>query len=672
MKKFAPLALVAVFLLASCAQVITSVFDATLVVRVARPARTLVDFPAADHYTATLTREGAKAQVADLNGTGPTPIVISTGNWTVVVAAFDPTGTQVGEGSATIVATPGENSVTVTVSPSRKGFGDFDITLNYSEQAQTVGFSLRPWPTSATSPVVSVSPLEEAPEAFLPLTDSNAFLTDAMYELNISGKHAEFTGTLKSGDYLLQITTTASGVTASYSEVLRVYDGGQITHALTRPSVMVHFDSNGATGTMADQPMPFGYSSQLNKSTFSFPGKAFVGWTKDSAGITPLILDEANYLMQSATTVTLYAKWLNQYEVVFDANGGSGALSPVTLTVGSSGSLTSYSSATMPPPTSLALFRGWTRDRNENGTSTLYSDGANFQMPSDATANVTLYAQWTYRYQVLFHANGGTGTMSPLVVAVGYTVNLPTMSALTGPSGRAVFGGWNTAANASGTSYANGASFQMPAGATGDVILYAKWSSVPVYALNVSSSNTAYGTVSVQEGAGPFTAGTTIHLTATPLANYAFVNWAGDISGVAGARSAVTTLTMPAAAVTITANFSVPSTGALSSTDRRSKGRGADYYADIYSFTISTAQTVTISMVAPNKDSFLFLYKDTWGGNPISYNDDSGGTLDSMIGPISLVPGTYFVDATSYQMYDAFSYTLTASSTSGAIALTQY
>gem|GEM_PF-5290619 len=513
-------------------------------------------------------------------------------------------------------------------------------------------------------------------------------MTGATYHFDGGNKQAEFKGTLKSGDYLLQITTTtgstaeygqsksttagSSGI-ASYSEILRVYDGGQIVQTLTRPSVMVHFDSNGGTGTMADQPMPFGYSSQLNKSTFSFPGKAFVGWTKDSAGTMPLILDGADYLIQSATAVTLYAKWLNQYEVVFDANGGSGALSPVTLTVGSSGSLTSYSSATMPPPTSLALFRGWTRDRNENGTSTLYSDGAKFQMPSDATANVTLYAQWTYRSpQVLFHANGGTGTMSPLVVAVGYTVNLPTMSALTGPSGRAVFGGWNTRAEGSGTSYANGASFQMPAGATGDVILYAKWSSVPVYALNVSSSNTTYGTVSVQEGAGPFTAGTLIHLTATPLANYAFVNWAGDISGVAGARSAVTTLTMPAAAVTITANFGVPSTGTLHYLHRRSwGGRGGDYYADAYSFTISTAQTVTISMVAPNENSFLFLYKDTYGGKLMAYNDDSGGTLDSMIGPISLVPGTYFVDATTYNVYTAFSYTLTAISTSGAIALTQ-
>jgi hypothetical protein len=219
--------------------------------------------------------------------------------------------------------------------------------------------------------------------------------------------------------------------------------------------------------------------------------------------------------------------------------------------------------------------------------------------------------------------------------------------------------------------YADGAIFQMPTIANWDGVLHAQWTSVPVYALNVSSSNPSYGTVSVTEGTGPFAAGTTIHLTATPLANYAFVNWEG-YSGVAGARSAVTTLTMPSAAVTITANFSVPSTGALSSTDRRSYGRGANFYADIYSFTISTAQTVTISMVAPNQDSYLFLYKDTWGGTLKAYNDDSGGTLDSMIGPISLVPGTYFVDATSYQPNTPFSYTLTASSTSGAIALTQY
>jgi len=120
MKKFVLLAVAALFLFASCAQVITSVFDATLVLTVARPSRTLLSqLPAVHHYSATLTREGASAKpVTTLNSTGSTSIVVSTGTWTVVVAAFDSEKetNQIGVGTATIVVTTGENAVTVTVS----------------------------------------------------------------------------------------------------------------------------------------------------------------------------------------------------------------------------------------------------------------------------------------------------------------------------------------------------------------------------------------------------------------------------------------------------------------------------------------------------------------------------------------------------------------------------
>jgi len=70
---------------------------------------------------------------------------------------------------------------------------------------------------------------------------------------------------------------------------------------------------------------------------------------------------------------------------------------------------------------------------------------------------------------VIYNANGGTGTMAPQSnnVPASLTPNAFTRSGYT-------FAGWNTAANGSGTSYANGATYSF----TADVTLYAQWTVV--------------------------------------------------------------------------------------------------------------------------------------------------------------------------------------------------
>ena len=72
-------------------------------------------------------------------------------------------------------------------------------------------------------------------------------------------------------------------------------------------------------------------------------------------------------------------------------------------------------------------------------------------------------------YIVTFNANGGSGSMAnegPYSSPTALTTNSYTYT------GHA-FTGWNTAANGSGTAYANGASFPFSANAT----LYAQWRS---------------------------------------------------------------------------------------------------------------------------------------------------------------------------------------------------
>ncbi|MEI8095631.1 MAG: InlB B-repeat-containing protein [Spirochaetales bacterium] len=458
--------------------------------------------------------------------------------------------------------------------------------------------------------------------------------------------------------------------------------GDVVLYAKWTYRYLVNFGANTGTGNLTALAVAVGATTTLPSlgSNMSGPlgAPAFGGWNTAANGSGTAIADAGNYTLASNATgdVILYAQWLNQYRVLFDPNGGSGDLTPLPLVVGTSGTLPSSSGLAPPSTAPYSLFASW--NTQANGSGTTYSNAATFTMPANSTGDFTLHARWTYRYQVVFDANTGSGSLSPLVLAQGSTTTLPSLgSNMTGPSGATVFTGWNTQADGSGTAYSNAGSFTMASNATADVPLYAQWVAVPVYALNVISTNLSYGTVSVQEAGTEFPAGTVIHLTATPASTYAFVDWQGDSAYVAGTRSAVTTLTMPSSPVSLRATFGVPATGQITLTDNMSKGRTGSY-ADVYSFTISAAQTVTISMVAPGSDSYLFLYKDSWGGTIVAANDDSGGTYDSMItmtlaapNPLVSSTDTYYVEATTFSPGATFGYALSASSyLTGAIVLT--
>jgi hypothetical protein len=70
------------------------------------------------------------------------------------------------------------------------------------------------------------------------------------------------------------------------------------------------------------------------------------------------------------------------------------------------------------------------------------------------------------------------------------------------------------------------------------------------YKLSVTASPTADGTVS---GAGTFSEGSSVTVTATPNGSHAFVNWTQNTKVVS--TSASYTFTMPSASTTLTAHF---------------------------------------------------------------------------------------------------------------------
>lgn len=140
---------------------------------------------------------------------------------------------------------------------------------------------------------------------------------------------------------------------------------------------------------------------------------------------------------------------LNSFAITYDAQGGSS----VAAGLYTAGSTVTLAAA---PTRAGYEFLGWAT------TSVGTPLGANYAPPG--TGAITLYAQWAP--VVTFDANGGTGS-NAIQSATGNTplqANTFTRSGFT-------FAGWNTAADGSGTSYANGASFPF----TADTTLYAQW-----------------------------------------------------------------------------------------------------------------------------------------------------------------------------------------------------
>jgi uncharacterized repeat protein (TIGR02543 family) len=159
----------------------------------------------------------------------------------------------------------------------------------------------------------------------------------------------------------------------------------------------------------------------------------------------------------NGSSVTATATNSPSYTVAFNANGGSGLMAAQTTNAPTALTSDAFSRTGY-------TFAGW--NTAANGTGTAYANGATYNF----NTGTTLYAQWKANpsYTVTFNANGGSsgGSMAS------ETHNTPT--ALTSDSlARAgyTFTGWNTAANGSGTSYANGATYAFTASAT----LYAQW-----------------------------------------------------------------------------------------------------------------------------------------------------------------------------------------------------
>ena len=229
------------------------------------------------------------------------------------------------------------------------------------------------------------------------------------------------------------------------------------------------FNSNGGTGTMTPIANLTGeYTLPANE--FTAPsGKQFKGWSlsTDGAIVTKVDMTENK---------TVYAIWEDipvvTYTLTFNANGGSGTMTPIAdLT----GEYTLPSNGFTAP--SGKQFKGWS----------LTTDGETVTKVN-MTENRTVYAIWedipVVTYTLTFDANGGTGTMAAKTGLTGeYT--LPT-NEFTAPSGKQ-FKGWSLTADGAIVTKVD---------MTENKTVYAIWEDIPVVTYTLTfDANSGSGTM---------------------------------------------------------------------------------------------------------------------------------------------------------------------------------
>lgn len=181
------------------------------------------------------------------------------------------------------------------------------------------------------------------------------------------------------------------------------------------------------------------------------------------------------------------------------------------------------------------IFNKWQYSAIDNEQTIWYDwDFANDELQGD----LDLYAKWIPTYTVVYNSNGGTGTMNDQARTGGDQLSL-TANAFTREGH--TFSGWNTAADGSGDSVADGATGDLTSVGGATVTLYAQWTP------NNTENNTAVTyTVTFDACGGSEVAAQTVNAGDKAVkpdnpvkAGYSFNGWYITVMGADSAETEV-------------------------------------------------------------------------------------------------------------------------------------
>ena len=244
-------------------------------------------------------------------------------------------------------------------------------------------------------------------------------------------------------------------------------------------------DNTGGTGPGTDFA-PVGYLyTVLGPGDLIKDGFTFDSWNTQPNGSGTRLT--AGWFITVTADMALYAQWkpIPTVTVTYNGNGNTGGTVPgpdsvfsgSTYTVCDAGNLTRTD----------YIFTGW--NSKSDGSGIPYD----FNQTITVSANLTLFAQWSYApYVVNYVGNGNTGGAAPGPdrPPVGYLYTVRNQGSLV-KRGH-FFTGWNTSADGTGIPYNTGSNVTVSANLT----LFAQWEALPdsvTYDGNGSTGGTVPG-----------------------------------------------------------------------------------------------------------------------------------------------------------------------------------
>ncbi len=411
------------------------------------------------------------------------------------------------------------------------------------------------------------------------------------HKLTIIYKYAENEKASTSAEYNLKYGTTYSydvpeveGFTASPAKVEGTMADGDITVTVTytiKKFTVKFSDWDGKL--LKSQEVKWGADAEAPANP-TREGYTFTGWSGSCTNI------KADTDINALYTI-------NTYTLSFNTNGGT-AVSNITA---------AYAIPVTAPVTTRTgyTFVKWTGD-----------DGSDFPSVMPAK-NIEFTASWTANsYSIVFDANGGTGTTAPVNAVY------DSEATLTANGFERVgyhFAGWNTAANGSGTSYADKAVVKNLASENGAVVkLYAVW--------EANTYTVIYKADGKEVGRQTYKFGEAIKPITDPVKEgYTFKGWKESLPAV-----------MPANDITVDAVFEINSYKLIYMVD------GAEYRTE----TVEFGAAVT-AIPEPAKTGYTFSgwknVPDTMPAHDVTVT----GTFT-----VNTYKLTYIVDGKEYKSYD--------------------
>lgn len=377
---------------------------------------------------------------------------------------------------------------------------------------------------------------------------------DMDWEISWYNSYAETSGTLKSGSYSKKISkgSTVTLFSGSVSkQVNKVASSDQslfisgfmsslatscgllewpnagVDASMSLAKYTVSYNANGGSGAPSSQTKWYGKTLTLTSSKPTRNYYTFSKWNTVSGGTGTNYSSGGSYTANASAT--LYAQWVvAKVNIVYNANGGTIADSPHNYnnsqyfklsgstvqksttvdgtysspfhTINYNNNVNLYNVSTFNITRAGYHIDGATAwNTAANGTGTSYNQDTDYSWgtfgASSGDSTKTLYVNWKGNsYTIKFNANGGEGTTPDQTMTYGQSMNL-NPNAFT-KSGSYAFAEWNTQADGSGTSYADGDVVKNLV-TSGTFNLYAQWVEKPSFTLTANANG---GTIPATTG----------------------------------------------------------------------------------------------------------------------------------------------------------------------------